>query len=110
MHLIPQEIVNLYNLGPLIHNGQVYTEVRKGMHGLHQAGQLANNVLVKYLAPCGFSPCDVTPGLWRDNSDLMFTLVMDDFGVRYTNKAHIDRLLKILQKEYKCSTDWTGGH
>ncbi len=38
----------------------------------------------------------------------MFTLVVDDFGVRYTDKAHVDRLLNVLQQAYKCSTDWTG--
>jgi hypothetical protein len=82
MHLIPQEIIDLYNLEPLIHNGHIYTEVGKGMYGLPQAGKLANNALVKYLAPCGFAPCAVTPGLWKDeHSDLMFTLVVDDIGV-----------------------------
>jgi hypothetical protein len=51
----------------------------------------------------------VTPGLWKDeHSDLIFTLVVDDFGVRYTTKAQVDRLLEVLQKEYKCSTNWTG--
>jgi hypothetical protein len=109
MHMIPAEIVELYSLEPLIHNGHVYAEVRKGMYGLPQAGKLANDALIQYLAPFGYAPCAVTPGLWADaNSDLMFTLVVDDFGVKYTNKANVDRLLEVLQKEYKCSTDWTG--
>jgi hypothetical protein len=108
-HMLPDNIIDLYNLEPLIVNDYVYAEVRKGMYGLPQAGKLANDALVKYLAPHGFIPCDVTPGLWRDTtSDLMFTLVVDDFGVRYTDKATVDRLLNVLQQEYKCSTDWTG--
>jgi hypothetical protein len=37
-----------------------------------------------------YIPCDVTPGLWKHtDSDLMFTLVVDDFGVRYTNKSDV---------------------
>jgi hypothetical protein len=35
-------------------------------------------------------------------------LAVDNFGVRYTKKSDVDRLLTTLQKEYKCSTDWTG--
>jgi hypothetical protein len=108
-HMLPDAIISLYNLEPLISNDYVYAQVRKGMYGLPQAGKLANDALVKYLAPHGFIPCSVTPGLWRDTaSDLMFTLVVDDFGVRYTDKANVDRLLNVLQQEYKCSTDWTG--
>ncbi len=52
-------------------------------------------------------PCD--PGLWKHlHSDLMFTLVVDDFGIRYTNKQDVDDLIAIINKEYKCSQDWTG--
>jgi hypothetical protein len=38
----------------------------------------------------------------------MFTLVVDNFRVCYTNKANVNRLLQVLQQEYQCSTDWTG--
>jgi hypothetical protein len=38
----------------------------------------------------------------------MFTLVLDDFGIRYTNKQDVDNLIAIINKEYKCSQDWTG--
>jgi hypothetical protein len=40
--LIPQDINVQYNLLPLVSDGHVYTEVQKGMHGLPQAGILAN--------------------------------------------------------------------
>jgi hypothetical protein len=38
----------------------------------------------------------------------MFTLVVDDFGIRYTNKQDVDDLIAIINKEYKCSQEWTG--
>jgi hypothetical protein len=42
----------------------------------------------------------LTPGLWKDaNSDLMFTLVVDDFGVRYTNQQDVDKLVSTLQNK-----------
>jgi hypothetical protein len=37
----------------------------------------------------------------------MFTLVIDDFGIRYTNKQDVEDLIAIINKEYKCSQDWT---
>jgi hypothetical protein len=40
--LIPQEIVDEYDLTPLVHKGHVYLEIRQGMYGLPQAGILAN--------------------------------------------------------------------
>ena len=39
----------------------------------------------------------------------MFTLVVDDFGIRYTNKDDVDTLLSALQAcKYKFSIDWNG--
>jgi hypothetical protein len=38
----------------------------------------------------------------------MFTLVVDDFGVRYTKRADVEELLAILQLEYKLTTNWAG--
>jgi hypothetical protein len=38
---IPADIMEQYNLAPLVHNGHVLTKIRKGMYGLPQAGILA---------------------------------------------------------------------
>jgi hypothetical protein len=54
--ILPQEIVDQYSLLNLVHNGFVYLEIRKGMYGLPQAGILANQLLVKRLAPFGYYP------------------------------------------------------
>ena len=43
--LIPAEIIQEYNLQPLIHNGNIYVEIRKGMYGLPQAGRIASDLL-----------------------------------------------------------------
>jgi hypothetical protein len=107
--LIPPQIIELYKLQNKIYDGHVYAEVRKVMYGLPQAGKLANDRLHKFLEPHGYIPCDVTPGLWKRNkSDLMFLLVVDNFGVRYTNPQEVDRLIAVLKKENKCTIDWEG--
>jgi hypothetical protein len=92
LHMIPPAIHDLYKLDDKIIDGHVYAEVCKGMYGLPQAGKLANDQLQKMLEPHGYLLCTVTPGLWKDShSDLMFTLVVDNFGVCYTSKANIDK-------------------
>jgi hypothetical protein len=92
LHMLPQQIINLYAFTGKIIDGYVYAEVRRGMYRLPQAGRLANEQLREFLEPYGYLPCPITPGLWKDtNSDLMFTLVVDDFGVRYTNRQDIKK-------------------
>ncbi len=109
LHMLPQQIIELYDLQDKIIDGYVYAEVRRGMYGLPQAGRLANEQLRAFLEPYGYLPCPITPGLWKDhNSDLMFTLVVDDFGVRYTSRKDVDKLVSTLQNKYKCSSDWEG--
>ena len=38
----------------------------------------------------------------------MFTLVVDDFGVRYTHCSDIERFLATLRSKYGLTMDWTG--
>ena len=54
IYLIPQELIDLYNLGDKVKYdakgvGYVYTEIRKGMYGLPQAGILSNKLLKERL-------------------------------------------------------------
>jgi hypothetical protein len=51
LSLIPQEIIDKYGLVEKAKNGQVYIHINKGMYVLPQAGRLANNLLIKRLAP-----------------------------------------------------------
>jgi hypothetical protein len=107
--LIPEEIIQQYNLLPLVHNGYVYIEIRKGMYGLPQAGILANHLLRDRLAVYGYYPCQHTPGLWKHKwRPILFTLVVDDFGIQYTGMEHAMHLVKALQEHYTISLDWTG--
>jgi hypothetical protein len=52
--LIPHDIIEQYNLLPLVSDGHVYIEVQKGMYGLPQAGILANQLLARRLAIHGY--------------------------------------------------------
>jgi hypothetical protein len=80
------------------------------MYGLPQACQIANEQLTKFLAPHGYAPVPtITPGLWQHTThDIAFTLVVDDFSVKYTKRADAEHLMQTLNKLYKVSEDWEG--
>ena len=51
LYMLPDAIIEQYNLLPLVHNGHVYVEIRRGMYGLPQAGKLANDQLNQVSRP-----------------------------------------------------------
>jgi hypothetical protein len=104
----PEEIIQKYNLNALAVDGGVYIEIRKGMYGLNQAGLLANQLLHTRLAPFGYYPARHTPGLWLHKTrPISFTLVVDDFAVKYVGKQHAEHLRNALLRNYEPTTDWT---
>jgi hypothetical protein len=107
---IPQEIINKYKLRDMAaEDGLVYIEANKGMYGLPQSGLLANELLEKRLNKHGYRQSKLVPGLWKhDTRHIQFTLVVDDFGVKYTDKADVEHLQRVLEEHYKITTDWSG--
>ena len=106
---IPANIMQQYQLTPLIHNNMIMVEIRKGMYGLPQAGILANNRLQAHLASHGYIAARHTPGLFTHvTRPLAFTLVVDDFGVKFVGKEHAQHLIDTLSSLYTITTDWTG--
>jgi hypothetical protein len=89
--------------------GYVYVEIQKGMYGLPQAGILAQELLEKRLNEHGYSQSKAVPGLWTHKTrPILFTLVVDDFRVKYVGKEHAMHLISILKQHYEISEDWTG--
>ena len=65
--------------------------IDKGMYGLKQAGIIANQELVKNMAPFGYHPVKHTPGLRVHNSKkTLFSLVVNDFCVQYLSTEDAD--------------------
>jgi hypothetical protein len=95
--MVPDDIMNEYNLHSFVNNGYLYVEVRKGMYGLPQAGLLANILFTKSLSKHGYSPVPHTHGLcmhkWRP---IKFPLVIDDFGAMYIGREHAEHLKAAL--------------
>jgi len=104
--VLPAEIIDHYNLWLVIHKRHVYVEIQCGMYGLPQAGKLANVQLQAFLAPHGYHPCPITPSLWTHMScSIHFTLVVDDFVVRYIGHANANHLLPALKDLYQVAED-----
>ena len=75
--IIPEEIIQQYNLRKLANRGFVYMEIQKGMYGLPQASKIANDKLKLHLTNFGYEPARITIGLWRhQNRPLQFSLVV----------------------------------
>jgi len=108
--LIPEEFQDAYDLKAKAKNGFVYMEINKGMYGLPQAGILANKLLKRRLAKFGYYELPHTPGLWKHVSrPIAFTLVVDDFGIKYVGREHLDHLLAAIRNDYTVDVDETGG-
>jgi hypothetical protein len=68
--------------------------MRQAVWGLPQVGILVNKRLRRKFAPFGYYECIETPGLWKhETRPLTFTLVVDDFGVKYESKDDVDHLI-----------------
>ena len=107
--MFPDHVAQQYQLRGNEKNGFIYVEIRKAIYGLPQAGALSNKLLKKQLAPAGYYEMPHTPGLWKHVScPIAFTLVVDDFSVKYVGKKNANHLVAALKGTYKISEDWTG--
>ena len=49
------------------------------------------------------------PGLWKHESrHIMFTLVVDDLGVKHVNKEDAEHFMSVLKQKYGVTEDWEG--
>ena len=77
-------------------------EVQEGMYGLPQAGIIANDKLNLHLAKFGYKPAPITPGFWRHQTrPLQFSLLVNDFGIKYERQEDITHLLDSLRQFIK---------
>ena len=88
-------------------HGFVYVKIVKGIYGIKQAGIIAHKALVHHLAPLGYHPACHNPDLWQNETrDTIFTLVVDNFVIKYTSLENAKHLLNALQAKYTISEDW----
>ena len=109
LDIIQEKIIRHYNPKHLAHKGFVNMEIQKVMYRLPQAGKIENDKHKLHLDKFGYDPAPITPGLWWHQTRLLqFSLVVDDFGIKYESQEDITHLLDALKTIYKISEDWDG--
>jgi hypothetical protein len=79
------------------------------MYGLKQSGLLANQLLQQRVAPYFYYPAPHTPGVWLQKTrPIAFTLVVDEFALKYVGKDNAHHLCNALICNYEITTDWGG--
>ncbi len=98
---IPEEIIIQYKLHEIATEDRyVYCKFQKGMYGLPQAGIIAQDLLQACSAKLGYHQSKIIPGLWTHKTrKTCFTLVIDDFAIKYASMEDgqhlVDALIKI---------------
>jgi hypothetical protein len=105
----PEDVIEHYDLRSKAVDGKVYVEIRKGCYGLPQAGLLAQELLEERLNKHGYVQSSRTPGLWTHKwRPVQFTLVVDDFGIKYVGEENLQHLISVLKENYEISIDREG--
>ena len=84
-------------------------KIHRGIYGLSLSWILAQKLLAECLAKKGYYQCECTPGLWRHKwRPVMFTLIVDDFGVKYVGEQHAIHLWDTIKEFYDLTENWQG--
>jgi hypothetical protein len=92
---MPKDVIKLYNLrDKATPDSYIYCEIQKGMCGLPQAGIISQQLLKKRLQKHDYHQSQTTPALWKhDTRPINFSLVVDNFRVKYVGKVNTQHLL-----------------
>jgi hypothetical protein len=104
---IPPEIITHYQQEDNIVNGFLYAKVKKAWYGLKQSGKIAHDDLVQHLEKYGYKKLPFTEGLFKhETRDIAFSLVVDDFAIKYVKKEDADHLIECMGAKYPFKVDW----
>ncbi len=107
---MPENVIAHYHLLKITTpNKYVYCKIHQGMYRLPQAGIIAQELLAKRLKEHVHTQSETTPGLWTHEwHPITFSLIVDNFGVKYIGEEHAQHLLQMVQKYYTCSFEKEG--
>ncbi len=107
---MPKDVIVHYKLNEIATpEGYIYCKIQKGMYGLPQAGINAQQLLKERLQKDRYRQSTTTPDLWQqDTRPISFSLIVDDFRVKYVGEENTQHLLETVRKYYKCSCNWKG--
>ena len=108
LYSIPDKIIVHFKLLAPASDIWVYLKIRKGMPGLKQAGIISNDRLTLHFAKHRYAPVPCTPLLWAQaHLPVMFSLVVNNFDVKYIGDASAHHLIAIPRILYTIYADWS---
>ena len=110
LSIFPEHIIQQYHLRKKSKSRCVYVENWSSIYRHPQAVVLANKALKENLAPRGYFEVAHTTWLWKHiTHPIVFSLVVDNFGVKYVDRSNADHLVTALNHQYELSEYWNGG-
>ena len=104
--MLPDEVMEKYQLHNLVVNGRIFTDITCSMYRLPQYGWIAYDKLIKNLALFGCHPVKRMPVLWKHKKrPINFCLVVDDFGVKYVSHKNTEHLANSIKPDYNVPCD-----
>ena len=92
----PEHIIQQYDLISKAKNRSVYIKIWQSIYSFPQSYLLHNK-----LHSTGHYEVSHILGLWKHTSlPNQFTLVVDDFGVKYSYKQDVDHLIRSLERDF----------
>jgi hypothetical protein len=108
-NLIPEKVIDFYELESFFTNNAIYCSVHKTHYGLPQAGALSQQRLFRHLQQHGYTQIPSSPSVFRNKSgSIRFALVVDDFAVVWTDQASMDHFIRTLTLLYQVKVNWSG--
>jgi hypothetical protein len=108
---IPNNIIDIYKLRDIVHNGYVFVRIQKGMYGLPQAGIIAQQLLEQCLQANGYQQSKINPGFLDARlAPYLFCTLCGQLWHQICRKEHADHLIQTLRGHYEISMDWNGWH
>ena len=97
-----EDIMKTHNLNSNVHNNRTCIRIGKEMCGLQETLALANEQLRQNLDTYGCRLTKCTLFLQKDDSNKgIFTLLVDDFGVKYLTKERETALINALKYKHE---------
>ena len=105
---VPNGICQKYNI-TCDSDDYIYFRLDKCLYGHAVAGRLSNKELVKLLKIAGYHESDLVPCLFKHESrKIVFSLIVDDLGVKYVNNEDIQHLIDAISPRWKVKYNPTG--